>query len=163
MRPRPRAIISGSTSWVVTNVPRRFTSSVCPLVEVDFPRGTDRTDDTGIVEQEVCRSELSSQALDRVAHRTCVGDVGRRRACDPAALLDHRDRLGQLLGGARDQPDRHSRVCEVHRGHAPDPAAAAGDERHLSVEPCRRACHVVASLSAPIRPGNGGRFEPAGP
>jgi hypothetical protein len=68
----------------------------------------------------------------RGAHRVRIGHVGRVHERAPVAL--GRDRL-ELVAGAGHERDRRAQLHQRERARAADPAARAGDQRVLPVEP----------------------------
>lgn len=88
MRPGRRCNISGRTSCVHSNVPRRFTSMVRHHRSGSLPRRPDGAHDAGVVDQQVHGAKLVAELRDRLGHGPVVADVGGGRRRDATGRFD---------------------------------------------------------------------------
>ena len=103
-----------------------------PGVELDLPHRADRPDDSGVVDEQVNRSELTPQLGDGARKaRSSVTSAVAAAATPPTASTRATD-FRQLVLRAGDHPDRGAGRGQALRDEAADAAPAAGDERDRS-------------------------------
>jgi hypothetical protein len=104
------------------------TTSVSPIMAAGVVIG-------GVVVEQVDAAVGGDGSLDELAHRRLLGEVHLHRDGLPAGVDD---RAGRLLGGGEEQvADHHGRPLagQAAGGGRTDARGAAGDDRHLVLEP----------------------------
>ena len=113
-----------------------------PGVELDLPHRADRPDDSGVVDEQVDRSEFAPQLGDGARKGTLVADVGGRGGRDATDVFDEGHGGRELVAGPGDESDRRAGRGQSLRDEAADAAPAAGHQRDRACELRRGTeCH----------------------
>ena len=115
---------------------------------IDLPERPDRSDDAGVVHEQVDRPETVLKLGDRGGKVGCVGNVRGDGGGCPSPGLDEADRAIQLVDGTGDDRDRCTGFRQRLGDDLADPSSAAGHERD------RRPQRIAARVGI-VRDGAG--------
>ena len=135
-----------------------------PLVELDLPQRSGGTEDPGVVDEQIGRTELVAEVGHRRGEAGGIGDVGDRGGRDAAARRDRLEGAVELVAGSGDHGDGRAGVGEGRGDEPTDAPTGARDERHGTPESARveaeRPCRRLDVRSLVVIDGGGHELHP---
>ena len=105
-----------------------------PLVELDLPQRSGGTEDPGVVDEQIGRTQLVAEVGHRRGEAGGIGDVGDRGGRDAAVRRDRLEGAVELVAGSGDHGDGRAGVGEGRGDEPTDAPTGARDERHRTPE-----------------------------